>query len=242
MRQFFFSVILFVALAIAFSSFSACTNHEGSDNVAVSGAPKPPVSSPSAEPTKSIYPPIATKVAQADIKNLDGTTFKVADKKGKVILLNMWATWCGPCRAEMPALVRMQEKHRDAGFEVIGLDTDDDDSLEEINEFAQKMKLNYTLAWADTDLQAALVNITKFPGIPQSFLIDRDGNLRGIFKGASEVAQMEELVEMVVTGQETPIVAESKKEQSEPAQSEGSAEKSVELPASKEKAVTKEKK
>ena len=105
----------------------------------------------------------------------------------------------------MPTLVRMQEKHRDAGLEIVGLNTDDE-TLEQVNEFVADMKLNYTIAWSDTKLQAALVNISKFPGIPQSFVIDRDGNLRGVFRGAARehVAQMEKLVDMIVTGQETP--------------------------------------
>jgi len=151
------------------------------------------------EKTKTEYPPIATAVAQADLKNLDGTTFKVADKKGKVLLLNLWATWCGPCRSEMPTLVKMQEAHRDKGLEIIGLDTDDE-TVEDINKFAADMKLNYTLVWADTNMQAALLKISKFQGIPQSFIIDREGNLRGVFRGANpaDVKKMDELVEMIV--------------------------------------------
>lgn len=188
--------ILFASALLLTGCSDAVTSQKGpSEDVAASNAPV------NAEPEKkkSNYPPIATAVAQADIKNLDGTTFKVADKKGKVILLNMWATWCGPCRAEMPALVRMQDEHRDRGLEVIGLNTDDE-TVEQINDFAGEMKLNYTLTWADTKLQAALLNISKFAGIPQSFIIDRDGNLRGVFKGAgpADIKKMEELVALVV--------------------------------------------
>ena len=203
MRDFFSSVVLFVALAIVFSSLTGCSSSVESGGKPVADASKGDANA--APKPKSNYPPVATAIAEADIKNLDGTTFKVADKKGKVILLNLWATWCGPCRSEMPTLVRMQDKHRDNGLEIVGLNTDDE-TLDDINAFVADIKLNYTIAWADTKLQAALVNITKFPGIPQSFLIDRDGNLRGVFKGASraDVAKMEELVELVVTGQPTP--------------------------------------
>ena len=197
MKEFFSSVILFLALALAFSSFTGCSSSVQSGN-----SPGAESANPEAEKKKSDYPPLATVVADAEIKNLDGTTFKVSDKKGKVILLNLWATWCGPCRSEMPTLVRLQERHRDAGLEIVGLNTDDE-TRAQIDEFVTEMKLNYTIAWADTKLQAALVNITKFPGIPQSFVIDRDGNLRGVFRGAAkaDVAKMEELVDMVVTGQ-----------------------------------------
>ena len=198
------AAVYFVVVAFAMSAFTGCSGSgasdkgggdaAGSNNTSTSSA-----SNGEAPKKKSDYPPIATGVAQADIKNLDGSTFKVADKKGKVVLLNMWATWCGPCRAEMPALVRMQNEYKDLGFEVVGLNTDDE-TVDQINEFAADMKLNYTLAWADTKLQAALLNISKFDGIPQSFIVDRDGNLRGVFRGAgvADIKKMEELVGLIV--------------------------------------------
>ncbi len=201
MRSIFSNLVLFFVLAVALSALTNCTKPEtpengltGESNPANSGA------NSNAEKKKNDYPPIASAVAQADLKNLDGTTFKVADKKGKVLLLNMWATWCGPCRAEMPSLVKMQDAHRDKGFEVIGLNTDDE-TVEDINKFATDMKLNYTLVWADTATQAALLNISKFNGIPQSFIVDREGNLRGVFRGSNpaDVKKMGELVELVVS-------------------------------------------
>jgi peroxiredoxin len=93
----------------------------------------------------------------------------------------------------------MHDTHSDQNFEVIGLNTDEE-TVEEINIFAEDMKLNYPLVWADTKLQASLLNISKFQGIPQSFLIDRDGNLRGVFRGANaaDIRIMEELVAKVV--------------------------------------------
>jgi len=196
------SLVIFIVLTVIVSIGVSCGgSRAGANDAAGSDASKNAASDSNAGQSKkkTDYPPIATAVAQADIKNLDGTTFKVADKKGSVVLLNMWATWCGPCRSEMPALVRMQDAHRDKGFEVIGLNTDDE-PVEAINKFAGDMKLNYTLVWADTATQKALLDISKFPGIPQSFIVDRDGNLRGVFKGANpaDVKKMEELVDMIV--------------------------------------------
>ena len=190
---------LFIGLALALSALTNCSGTGASQNTAVNEVSQNASVNTEPEKKKTDYPPIATAVSQADIKNLDGTTFKVADKKGKVLLLNMWATWCGPCRSEMPTLVKMQDAHRDKGLEVIGLNTDDE-TVEEINKFAADMKLNYTLVWADTGLQSALLKISKFGGIPQSFIIDRDGNLRGVFRGANpaDVKKMDELVEMIV--------------------------------------------
>lgn len=202
MRRVFLNLGLFAALAVIISNFSGCSNTAGSQvgasDESVAGAPP---SGESAEPKKeSAYPSIPAKLAQGDLKNLDGSLFKIADRGGKVLLVNMWATWCGPCRAEMPALVKMQEEHRDQGFEVIGLNVDDE-SVEDINAFASEMNLNYALVWADMDLQAELLKISRFEGIPQSFIIDREGRLRAIFKGAGpgDVRKMGEIVSQIVS-------------------------------------------
>lgn len=202
MRELFRNLFLFVLLSFVFSSFFGCsgskTSQNTTENDSVATDSDPSTGNP-APKKPSEYPPISSAIANADIKNLDGSTFKVADKKGKVLLLNMWATWCGPCRSEMPTLVKMQDEYRDNGFEVIGLNTDDE-SADTINEFADKMNLNYTLVWADTSMQSSLLKISKFNGIPQSFLIDRDGNLRSVFTGAgpTEVRKMAEQVAKVV--------------------------------------------
>lgn len=202
MKEFFNNSALLVIFAIVFSGLNSCTGTASSQRGPVNETAPPSDAPANAESAKkpSGYPPIASAVANADIKNLDGTTFKVADKKGKVLLLNMWATWCGPCRAEMPALVRMQDKHREQNLEIIGLNTDDE-TVEAINAFTEKMNLNYQIVWADTNLQSSLLKISKFPGIPQSFLIDREGNLRGVFRGANpdDIIKMEELVGKLVS-------------------------------------------
>lgn len=199
MMSIFKNLGLFVLLAIGLTS---CSDTVTSQKGPVADSPQRAANAPaSVEEAKKNpnYRPIEKAVDEAEIRNLDGTTFRIADRRGKVLLLNMWATWCGPCRAEMPALVRMQSEYRDSGFEVIGLNTDEE-TVAQINDFAGEMKLNYTLVWADTALQTALLRISKFPGIPQSFIIDREGNLRGVFRGASpaDIKKMEELVGLVV--------------------------------------------
>ena len=196
MKNYLQEILMFSLLTALVSSLAGCSSPPTGNSPSVNSLAS------NSEPQKknSEFPPIAEKVAQAQMKNLDGTTSKVADMKGKVLLLNMWATWCGPCRGEMPALVKMQDEHREKGFEIIGLNTDDGDTKEMIDKFAAEMKLNYKLVWAPTEMQSALLKISNFGGIPQSFIVDRDGKLRGVFRGggANEVKKMEELVAQIV--------------------------------------------
>lgn len=135
----------------------------------------------------SEYPPLASGLANADFELLDGTKFKVTDKKGKVLLLNIWGTWCGPCREEMPHLVELQDKYGPQGFEVIGLNIGDGSGGPESNEliqgFVDKMKLNYTIARSPTSATVMFYQISKQQVVPQTLLIDRQGHLRGVFVG-----------------------------------------------------------
>lgn len=190
-------------LLISIFGFSACSNSASTqkDQPAEEVSPAQVGEAPAenAAPKNSDFPPAPAAVAQAEIKSLDGSTFKIEDKKGKVLLLNLWATWCGPCRAEMPHLNEMQENYRDKNLEIIGLNSDDE-TTEQIEPFAVEMKLNYTLAWADDKMMSELLKFSKFNGIPQSFLIDRNGNMRGVFVGGSNkvITKMKETVENVV--------------------------------------------
>ena len=196
MKKFFTNAILFIALSVAFSGLTACPTaitKSDSGNPQTSGSTSPAVNNP------NNYPLAPSGILQAEIKMLDGTTFKLEDKKGKVILVNLWATWCGPCRAEMPALIEMQDKYRDKGFEIIGLDTDNE-SIEEINAFSSKMLLNYQLGYADGKLLGEFIKLSKLQGIPQSIVIDRENRLTGVFAGggANVISKMKETVEKIV--------------------------------------------
>lgn len=182
----FLLVFLFAVLA------SACGKSEGPANSNNGSAEKP----------KSTYPPVNSRIMQAENKLLDGTTFKLEDKKGKVVLVNLWATWCGPCREEIPHLVELQEKYKDSGFEVIGLDVDPE-TKEEVQEFMTSMKINYTIGWASEDVAVEIMRMNQMSGIPQSILINRDGQLTGIFRGGGKnvIDKMKETAGKIVRGE-----------------------------------------
>lgn len=147
-------------------------------------------SSNSSDSRSKDYPPLPSALAEAEFELLDGTKFRLSDKKGKVIMVNLWGTWCGPCRQEMPYLVEMQEKHGAEGFEVIGLNIGDNSGVPEptdwIRSFAVKLNVNYTLARSENATTALFYQISKQQVVPQTFLVDRDGHLRGVFVGGGQ--------------------------------------------------------
>jgi len=198
MKEFLYCVFIFILISAAFSSCSSEANSQKSASE-VNVDEKNEAVNVNSKTKSSEFPPLAEKIVQAELSNLDKSTSKIADRKGKVVLLNMWATWCGPCRSEMPTLVRLQEDLGNENFEVIGLNADDE-SVEVINPFKEEMKLNYTLAWPSTETQSDLMRISKAQVIPQSFLVDRDGRLRGVFVGANpkDVRKMDKLVREIV--------------------------------------------
>lgn len=153
----------------------------------------------------SQFPSLSEKIANAEFEMLDGTLSRIADRKGKIVLINLWATWCGPCRQEMPHLVEMQEEHREKGFQVLGLNVGDQGSgdpepLETITAFTDRIKVNYELARIPGSLTEEFSRMTKFYGVPQTVLIDREGRLRGVFLGggARVINSMKQSVEKVV--------------------------------------------
>lgn len=193
------NVALFIVLSIAFSALVSCTKTQTAAVENTNSSAPANTTTPNDKP-KTAYPPAPSAIMQNEIKMLDGSTFKLEDKKGKVVLVNMWATWCGPCIGEMPHFVELQEKYKDKGFEVIGLDSDDE-AKDEIEAFAAKQKLNYQLGWADGKLLMEFVKLSKLQGIPQSIIIDRDGKLNGVFAGGGGkvIGQVKETVDRLMS-------------------------------------------
>jgi thiol-disulfide isomerase/thioredoxin len=106
------------------------------------------------------------------IKTIDGKTIAAADLRGKVVLLNFWATWCPPCRAEIPDLIRLQTKYPDK-LQIIGL-SDDTGPVEDVKNFVAEHKMNYPIAIADPQLEAQFGGVM---GLPTSFVVDTQGRV-----------------------------------------------------------------
>lgn len=187
MKQLFTNLALFIVFCIVFSGFSACTGTQS--NIANNSSSQPATNANAQTNDGKIsgYPLVGSGLADAELEMLDGTKTKIADRKGKVVLVNIWGTWCGPCRAEMPFLIAMQDQYRDQGLEIMGLNIGDGngtpESLEAIKKFVEQMKLNYTIVRSPNAATAQFYAVTKQQVVPQTMLIDREGHLRGVFVG-----------------------------------------------------------
>jgi thiol-disulfide isomerase/thioredoxin len=106
------------------------------------------------------------------LTGLDGKPVALADFKGKVVLVNFWATWCGPCRAEIPDLVELQNKYKDR-LQILGLVVDDDDQ-DAIKKFMERFHINYPVALATDGLRLEYGGI---PALPTSFVLDSEGRV-----------------------------------------------------------------
>lgn len=107
------------------------------------------------------------------LTSLDGKALKLSDYRGKAVLLNFWATWCEPCKIEMPWFVDLQKKYEAQGFTVLGVAMDDS-SPSDISDFAKKMGVNYPIVIGK---EAVGDQYGGIPYLPSSFYIDRDGKV-----------------------------------------------------------------
>lgn len=128
-------------------------------------------------------------------KTTAGDTFRLSDQKGKVVLVNFWATWCGPCRMEMPDLVALQKRFGPRGFTVVGVSADDGMALDRLRAFVREAGLNYPVLFAPSGAQA---NYGGVPALPTSFLIDRQGNIVSGLEGATNEAALAPEIEKLL--------------------------------------------
>lgn len=139
-----------------------------------------------------------------DLPNLEGKKVSSEDEqfKGKVLLVDIWGTWCPPCRAELPVLKELQTKYKEQGFEVVGIafehGKNDAERLETLKQFSKSNGLNYTVLYGgDTStVEEKLPTVQGFTGFPTNFFVGRDGKVHKVKVGFSP-SQAKELEETV---------------------------------------------
>jgi peroxiredoxin len=124
------------------------------------------------------------------LESLDGKTMRLSDLRGKAVLLNFWATWCGPCKIEMPWFVELQNRYASQGLQILGVAMDDA-SKEDIGKFAKEMGVNYPILIGKESVGDQYGGV---PALPESFLISRDGKIVDKIIGLRGKAEIEDSV------------------------------------------------
>ena len=191
--------ILFLAAALAANAAA----QSGRRNI---NPPAPP-------PEPAIQPPYASQperlpaapaellalpesLLNRQIKSLDKGSFSLADFGGKVIVVNLWASWCGPCRSEVPEYEKVRKEYAGRGVEFIGLTTEDPRTASDrVNKFVRDFNFGFRLGWADRETARTLMNGKS--AIPQTLVIAPDGRIVSHWSGYSRGGSREHLRETI---------------------------------------------
>jgi len=141
-------------------------------------------------PVTNAPPPGPVNVPQelrdTTLQTLDGGSLKLSDFADKVVIVNLWATWCGPCRQEMPELVKISNEYKQRGVVVLGLATSYNEKNDQthVKDYIRTQNVPYQIIWDDGTLAGPLVEMVQGRSvIPQSFVISRDGRIVKHFTG-----------------------------------------------------------
>jgi thiol-disulfide isomerase/thioredoxin len=133
------------------------------------------------------------------LKDLRGRSFRLSAYRGKVLLVNFWATWCPPCRAEIPDLIKLKNEYRDRGLAVVGI-TYPPQTPAQVQRFVRKLKVNYPVALGS---KTTKLRFTRSETLPMTFVIDKQGNLREIIEGILLPEEFDEKIKPLLTSGKT---------------------------------------
>ncbi|WPM31382.1 TlpA disulfide reductase family protein [Hydrogenobacter sp. T-2] len=125
----------------------------------------------------SYRPPVEQSLSDFTFKTLDGRELRLSELHGKVVLVNFWATWCPPCKEEMPIFEREYKRCKDKGFEILAVNMDSSES--NLQKFLKENRYSFSIVRPSKDLEKEL----KLMGFPTSYLLDREGNIYRIRLG-----------------------------------------------------------
>src|SRR4030095_3166086 len=148
-----------------------------------------------APPASNVAPPPVTmlpaSVSEVELRAVSGAPIKLSNYAGKVLVVNLWATWCGPCRLETPELVKLHQEFRSQGVEVVGLSTETyEESSQSVPEFVHNYNVDYRVGWG-REIAGTLMQGRD--AIPQSFVISRSGRIVKRFVGFNAVATPDQI-------------------------------------------------
>jgi thiol-disulfide isomerase/thioredoxin len=121
---------------------------------------------------------LSGKASNFTLKSLSGKNIKLSELRGQVVMLNFWASWCGPCRQEMPLLEKMYEKYNRLGFTLLGVNVEE--NSDEAKKLLREIKVSFPILFDTRNITSKLYNVSA---MPTTILIDRSGNKRFLHKG-----------------------------------------------------------
>jgi len=138
-------------------------------------------STSSSQPTRMVLKAANQRRTAPDfmLKDADGKTVRLSDYRGKVVLLDFWATWCGPCKIEIPWFMEFERQHKDKGFAVIGVSMDEE-GWDAVKPFVNRLGVNYRIVVGDDGTAEQFGGIEA---LPTTFLLDRDGKIAAVHVG-----------------------------------------------------------
>ena len=199
MRLTFTIIVLSLVAAFGFSSCSSGDERRAEQpagpNASRSGetnsVPGPRAAAPAPLTT------LPASITDAELKAVTGAPIKLSSYTGKVLVVNLWATWCGPCRLEIPELVKLHKEFRSQGLEIVGLSTEvPEHSADKVRNFVHDFEMDYRVGWATNEV--ALQLMQGRDSIPQSYVISRDGHVLKRFIGFNPTitpAQIKEAIQ-----------------------------------------------
>ncbi len=133
------------------------------------------------------------------LKDADGRTVHLSEYKGKVVVLDFWATWCGPCKVEVPWFAEFERKNKDRGFAVLGVDMDED-GWEAVKPFLKELNVNYRIVMGDDKTAEQYGGIEA---LPTTYLIDRNGRIASEHVGLTSKKEFEDAIEQLLQKSQT---------------------------------------
>ncbi len=161
--------------------------------LALDSIQSPSTSQPACSPSSRVSYP-APELA---LQDLSGRPVRLEALRGKVVLVNLWATWCPPCRREMPALQQVYQRYRQEGFAVVAINIGE--SVEQVQSFVRQQGLEFAV-WSDP--HEASLRAFKTISLPSSFAIDRQGNVRHVWFGALCADSLQRAIVALLSDQE----------------------------------------
>lgn len=129
------------------------------------------------------------------LTSTDGKTIKLSDFRGKVVVVDFWATWCPPCKAEIPDFIKLYSQYKDDGFQMLGISLDQG-GLSDVKPFMKDYGINYPIVMGDNQVVAAYGGIR---GIPTTFVIDKEGKIKASFEGYRPASVFEKLIQQLTS-------------------------------------------